>query len=179
MVSSFFPIDLVPHDPAWAEIAARESQRLRDALGATLVEVHHIGSTAIPGIRAKPIVDLIPVVRSLDEVDGKQSNVEALGYEWRGELNIAGRRYCILPDLASTRGGRIAQLHIFAAGSERIPRHVAFRDYLRAHPEDAAAYEAEKLRARALHPGDVNAYNTEKTAWILACEERVAAWLAR
>jgi GrpB-like predicted nucleotidyltransferase (UPF0157 family) len=176
MLTSRFPIELVEHDRAWAEVAVREAQRLRDAVGAVLLEVHHIGSTAIAGIRAKPIVDLIPVVRSLDEVDAKQGDVEALGYEWRGELGIAGRRYCILADPPS--GRRIAQLHIFAAGSGQIPRHVAFRDYLRAYPEEAMAYEAEKFRAQALHPDDVNAYNDAKSAWIQACERRVAAWCA-
>lgn len=177
MLSSRFAIELVEHDAAWADVAAREAQRLRDALGPVLIEVHHIGSTAIPGIRAKPIVDLIPVVRSLDEIDAKQEHLEALGYEWRGELGIEGRRYCILAEAGS--GRRIAQLHVFAAGSPRIPRHIAFRDYLRVHPDEATSYEAEKLRAQKLHPDDVNAYNSEKSAWMQACELRVAAWAGR
>jgi GrpB-like predicted nucleotidyltransferase (UPF0157 family) len=173
--SSHFPIELRAHDPSWAAIAARETARLRDALGEALVLVHHIGSTSIPGIRAKPIVDLLPLVTSLAEVDRHQLDVEALGYEWRGELGIAGRRYCVLvgPD-----DKRIAQLHIFAAGDETVARHLQFRDYLRAHADEAAAYEREKIRAAALHPHDVNAYNGEKSAWIRACEERAAAWWA-
>jgi GrpB-like predicted nucleotidyltransferase (UPF0157 family) len=171
--SSHFPIELAPHDPAWAAIAAREAARLREALGGVLVVVHHIGSTSIPGIRAKPIVDLLPLVTSLAELDPLQHDVQALGYEWRGELGIPRRRYCILlgPD-----GKRVAQLHIFAADDATVPRHLQFRDYLRAHPDEAAAYEREKLRAAALHPRDVNAYNDEKSAWIRACEKRAAAF---
>jgi GrpB-like predicted nucleotidyltransferase (UPF0157 family) len=175
-VTSRFAIELLEHDPAWAGIAAREAERLRAALGPTLVDVHHVGSTAIPGIRAKPIVDLAPVVTSLEEVDAKKTNVEALGYEWRGELGIAGRRYCVLPD--ATPGRRIAQLHIFATGAHEIARHLVFRDYMRAHPDEAKGYEAEKLRAQALHPDDVNAYNVEKSAWIRIRLERAAAWRA-
>jgi GrpB-like predicted nucleotidyltransferase (UPF0157 family) len=169
-----FPILLVEHDLAWRAIAARETERLRGALGPVLVTVHHIGSTAIPSIRAKPIVDLLPVVRSLTEVDARRVNIEALGYVWWGEMGIEGRRYCILSDGPAER--RVAQLHMFAFGSERIERHVAFRDYLLAYPEEARAYEAEKMRARELHPGDVNAYNAAKGEWIRECEGRVAAW---
>jgi GrpB-like predicted nucleotidyltransferase (UPF0157 family) len=139
-----------------------------------LVEVHHIGSTAIPTIHAKPIVDLLPVVRSLAETDARRADVEALGYEWWGELGIAGRRYCILTDAPT--GRRVAQLHVFELGSEQVARPVTFRNYLLAHPEEARAYEAEKLRALALHPADVNAYNDAKAPWIRACDERAAAW---
>ena len=169
-----YTIELVEHDPAWLAIAAREARRLRDALGSVLVEVHHIGSTAIPSIRAKPIVDLLPVVRSLAGIDGRRAEVEALGYAWWGELGIEGRRYCILTD--ATTGRRVAQLHVFAIGSERIAWHVTFRDYLLAHPGEARAYETEKMRARALHPRDVSAYNDAKAPWIRRCDERAAAW---
>jgi GrpB-like predicted nucleotidyltransferase (UPF0157 family) len=172
--TSHFAIELVEHDVAWAEIAAREGERLRGALGDVLIEVLHIGSTAIPGIRAKPIVDLSPVVRSLDELDAKQSAVEALGYEWRGELGIARRRYCVLVDPAN--GRRISQLHCFASGDDEIARHVVFRDYMRAHRDEALGYEAEKLRARDLHPNDVNAYNEAKSAWIRERLARARAW---
>lgn len=169
-----YVIELVEHEPAWVARAAREAERLRGALGSVLVEVHHVGSTAIPSIRAKPIVDLLPVVRSLAEIDAQRAEVEALGYEWWGELGIERRRYCILRD--ATTGHRVAQLHVFAAGSEQIARHVTFRDYLLAHSEEARAYEAEKLRARAMHPGNVDAYNDAKGPWIRGCDERAAAW---
>lgn len=169
-----YMVELVEHDPAWVGIAVREAERLRGALGSVLVEVHHIGSTAISTIRAKPIVDLLPVVGSLAEVDARRTDIEALGYAWWGELGIQGRRYCILTDAATER--RVAQLHVFATGSERIGWHVTFRDYLLAHPQEARAYEAEKMHAQALHPGDVNAYNDAKAAWIRGCDERAAAW---
>lgn len=167
-----YPVVLVAHDPTWAAVAARETERLRAALGEALIEVHHVGSTAIAGIRAKPIVDLLPVVRALDEVDRKRAAVEALGYSWWGELGIPGRRYAILADES---GVRVAQLHVFAKGSPRIAQHVGFRDYLRARPSEARAYEAEKLRAGALHPNDVNAYNDAKSRFIAAIDAEVAA----
>jgi GrpB-like predicted nucleotidyltransferase (UPF0157 family) len=172
-----FAIELREHDPGWRLVAEREAERLRGVLGAALVEVHHVGSTAIPGIRAKPIVDLVPVVHELAAFDARRAQIEALGYSWRGELGIPGRRYCVLCHPGTDV--RIAQLHAFARGAEEIARHLAFRDYLRAHPDEARAYEAAKLAARARHAADVVRYNEAKAAWIQACNQRAAAWVLR
>ncbi len=169
------PVELVPHAPEWAGRAAAEAARLEGALGDTLVAVHHIGSTAIPGIAAKPIIDLLPEVTALAALDGKRPAIEALGYQWWGEYGIPGRRYCSLSTAAT--GKRLIQLHFFASGAPDIARHLAFRDHLRRHPEIARAYEAEKRRARDLHPDDSHAYTDEKAAWIRTMEaEALAAW---
>ncbi len=140
------------------------------SIGRTLVAVHHVGSTAIPNIRAKPIIDLLAEVVSLDALDADAPHLRALGYHWRGEFGIAGRRYCTLDD--PTTGVRHAQLHAFATGHPEIARMLLFRDYLRAHPDDARAYEAEKERLRKLHPDDTIAYATAKGPWIRALELR-------
>ncbi len=111
------PVSLVPYNPEWPRVAAELSARL-SVLGPVLVTVHHIGSTAVPGLVAKPIIDLIPIVTGLSDLDRERSRVEALGYGWHGELGIPGRRYCTLADDA---GGRIAQLHFFEATAHRAP----------------------------------------------------------
>ena len=82
------PVVLVAHDPAWTKRAATERMRVVEALGDTIVAVHHIGSTSIPGILTKPIVDLMPIVTSLDLIDAQEGVVRALGYAWRGEFGI-------------------------------------------------------------------------------------------
>jgi GrpB-like predicted nucleotidyltransferase (UPF0157 family) len=169
-------IELVPHDPAWAARAALEARRLSGAVGDALITVHHIGSTSIPGIKAKPIVDLLAVVSDLAALDAREANVRALGYDWRGEFGIAGRRYCPLDD---TGGKRVVHAHFFAEGSDEIARHLAFCRYLQTHPDEAQAYQAEKLRAAALHPDDTAAYTEEKGVWIRACEARALAWARR
>ena len=168
------PVFLAPYHPAWPKMAADHAARLQ-ALGSTLVAVHHIGSTSVPGLAAKPIIDLMPLVTNLDDLDRKRSLVETLGYSWHGELGIAERRYCALSD---DKGNRIAQLHFFAADSSQATRHIAFRDYLRAHPEVARAYEQEKRRARDLYPNDSHAYTDEKEAWIRHTEARALVWFA-
>lgn len=161
-------VDLLPHDPHWRERAEAEAARLRAALGDVLLKVHHIGSTAIPGIRAKPVVDLIPVVSSLERLDALQRAIEGLGYRWRGELGLPGRRYCCKDDPES--GRRLFQLHGYQEGSPEITRHLAFRDCLCANPALARAYETEKQRCQALHPDDSYAYTDCKNAWIRSVE---------
>jgi GrpB-like predicted nucleotidyltransferase (UPF0157 family) len=169
-------VELVPHDLAWAARATSEAQRLSGAVGDALITVHHIGSTSVPGIKAKPIVDLLAVVSDLAALDAREADVRALGYDWRGEFGIAGRRYCPLND---SGGKRVVHAHFFAEGSDEIARHLAFCRYLRAHPDEAQAYEAEKLRAVALHPDDSGAYTGEKGVWIKACEARALVWARR
>jgi GrpB-like predicted nucleotidyltransferase (UPF0157 family) len=164
------PVELQPHDSAWAEQAAREATRITHALGdEIIVAVHHVGSTAIPGIRAKPILDLIPVAASLQTLDAARPHLEAIGYVWWGEYGLPGRRYCTLVDRES--GRRRIQLHCYERGSSAIDRHLAFRDYLRAHLTVARAYDVEKARCRDLHPGDSHAYTDCKDAWIRRVEQ--------
>jgi len=166
------PVVLAAYNPDWPQMALRHAERLQ-LLGSTLVTVHHIGSTSVPGLAAKPIIDLMPIVTDLSELDRQRGSIEALGYKWYGELGIPGRRYCNLSDDAGTR---IVQLHFFQAGSPHAERHIAFRDYLRAHPEAASAYEMEKRRAQQLHPGDSYAYGDEKAAWIKKTEAMALIW---
>lgn len=167
-------VELRPHDPAWPAAAAAEGRALGDLLGPVLLTVHHIGSTAIPAIRAKPILDLMPVVTDLPSLDARRDAIEAAGFRWRGEYGLAGRRYCTKDDPAT--GRRLAQLHFYAAGDRAIDRHLAFRDYLNAHPAVAGAYQAEKQRCRALHPDDSHAYSDCKHDWIRRTEADALAW---
>jgi GrpB-like predicted nucleotidyltransferase (UPF0157 family) len=170
------PVELVPHSPHWAEMAAAETRRLKGALGDVLVSVHHIGSTSIPGIMAKPIVDMIPIVTGLEALDAATPRVVALGYKSFGEFGIPTRRY--FHWTAPVTGKRTFQLHCFAGDSTQIARHLAFRDYLRAHPAKAKEYEAEKIRAAALHPDNTLDYNAEKNDWIKATEIVALEWAA-
>lgn len=120
-------VRVVPPDPAWAEGYRRERALLMPVFGPLLVELHHIGSTAVEGLWAKPILDLMPVVTSLEAVDRLDPELEALGYQCMGEFGIPGRRYF-------RKGGdhRTHQLHVFQAGDRKnILRHLAVRGHLR------------------------------------------------
>jgi GrpB-like predicted nucleotidyltransferase (UPF0157 family) len=167
-------VELVAHTSDWAKLASDEMSRLTAALRPSVIAIHHIGSTAVPGICAKPILDLMPEVSALAELDAARPTVEGLGYEWWGEYGIAGRRYCTLND--SVTGRRMVQLHCFETGSPEIERHLAFRDYLRSNSEVAAEYNLEKRRCRDLHPDDSHAYTDAKSAWIESVMPRARSY---
>ena len=168
------PVILTAYSPEWPRAAAGYAERLR-VLGSTLVAVHHIGSTAVPGLVAKPIIDLMPLVANLHDFDGQRQHIEALGYIWHGELGISGRRYCTLADAV---GVRVVQFHFFKSDSPHVERHIAFRDYLRAHPEVATAYAVEERRAQVLHPNNSHACANEKDSWIRDTETKALIWFS-
>jgi GrpB-like predicted nucleotidyltransferase (UPF0157 family) len=167
-------VQLLPHDPHWSQLADMEAELIAKAIGPTLSTVHHVGSTSIAGIHAKPILDLMPVVRDLTALDGRQRDMEASGYESWGELGLPGRRYHTKTDPVT--GRRLAQLHCYESGSSDIVRHLAFRDYLRANPDVAAHYDRVKVHCWTLHPDDSHAYGDCKDAWIRAAEADALRW---
>ena len=163
-----YAVRLLPHDPEWAEQANREETRILKAVWPAIMEMHHVGSTAIPGISAKPIIDLVGIGPNLETIEGARPAIEALGYEWHGEYGLEGRRFCTLTDKAT--GLRKFHLHCYAEGDHSIHRHLAFRDYLRARPEMAEAYQQMKRRCAAKHPDDSHAYTACKDRWIKRVE---------
>jgi GrpB-like predicted nucleotidyltransferase (UPF0157 family) len=171
-----FKVELLPHDRRWAKQAESESRVLAVAVGLGLLITHHVGSTAIPGIHAKSILDLMPVVTSLAALDSRRQQVEAPGYEWWGEFGLPGRRYCTKSDRET--GRRLVQLHCYAEGSPEITRHLAFRDYLRRKPEVARAYGLEKMRCQALNPDNSHAYADCKDGWIKKIEAEALSLFA-
>ena len=166
-------IYMVPHDPDWRLEFEDEAKQITDALGGNgVADVHHMGSTAIPNIYAKPVIDILLVVHNHAELDAKQAAMEALGYEAFGEFGIPTRRY-FRKDNAL--GDRTHQVHAFEAGSPQITRHLAFRDYMIAHPDAAQAYSDLKRELAAQHPGDIEAYMDGKHDFIQEIDRRTAA----
>ena len=166
------PIQVVAHDPAWRSEFEAEGKRIARALGDIVVRLHHIGSTAIPGIFAKPITDILLEVENIVRLDDKSSAMQQLGYEAMGEFDIPGRRY-FRKDNAS--GIRTHQVHAFQVDSPEIERHPAFRGYMIAHPVEAQTYGALKQRLAREHPDDIEAYMDGKDPFTKEHEAKAIA----
>jgi GrpB-like predicted nucleotidyltransferase (UPF0157 family) len=167
-------IVLTEHDPTWADAFSHEAQRLGPALGALLIELHHIGSTAVPGILAKPVIDILAIVSDVHALDAQAANLQALGYEVMGEFGLPGRRYFRKDNSA---GVRTHQVHAYASASaSEIERHLNFRDYLREHPATADAYCDLKQALVEQCVDDMGCYSDGKTAFIREVEQRAAIW---
>lgn len=167
-------VELVPHSPLWAGQASLAAGEVRQLLGPACMAVHHIGSTSIPGILAKPVIDLVADVTSLAVLDALQGALIGHGYRAWGEYGIAGRRYFSLDDPGT--GRRRVQLHGFEAGHPAAERMIAFCAYLRAHPEQARRYEQVKLACCARHPDNSTDYARAKGTWISSIDAAVQAW---
>ncbi len=166
-------VEVVPHTPKWREAFAVESKRVTDALGENVVALHHIGSTAIPGIYAKPIIDLLIEVKNIVKVDDQSSSMESLGYQVMGEFGIPDRRYF---RKNSQEGDRTHHIHAFKVGSAQVERHLAFRDYMIAHPEEAQIYSELKCRLAREYPTDIDGYMDGKDSFIRAIDKKAAQW---
>ena len=172
-----YAVRLRPHDPQWAEQASAEAARILKAVWPAIIEMHHVGSTAISGIEAKPIIDLVAITPNLDTIEAARPKLEALGYGWHGDFGLEGRRFCTLSD--QDTGLRRFHLHCYADGDHSIRRHLAFRDYLRARPEVAESYQRMKQDCAARHPDDSYAYTACKDRWIKKVETEALNWLGK
>ena len=166
-------VSVVPHDPAWHQNFEIESKQIARALGDIVLSLHHIGSTAIPGIFAKPIIDILLIVDNINHLDDKSSAMEQLGYEAMGEFGITGRRFFRKEDAS---GIRTHHVHAFQAGSPEFERHLAFRDFLLAHPLGAQAYSTLKQKLAQEHPDDIDAYMDGKDTFIKEHEAKAIIW---
>jgi GrpB-like predicted nucleotidyltransferase (UPF0157 family) len=162
-------VRLVPYDPAWPASYESEAARIRGALGPVAVRVEHVGSTAVPELLAKPVIDIQLSVAQFEPLDAFGAPLSALGYEHRPD-DEPGHRFF---GLADAGGERVVNLHVCESGGDWERRHLAFRDALRADPDLRARYAAEKRRVAALHPDDTLAYADAKTPWIRAEESRL------
>lgn len=166
-------ITLVPHDAAWAALFAAEAAELRRSLGPLALSVEHVGSTAVPGLAAKPVIDLQVSVRSLAPRDAFDAALARLGYR-HVPLGDFDRVYPFFQKPAEWPSTH--HVHLCEAGGEQEWRHLAFRDALRADRELAAAYGRLKHRLAREHDGATLA---SREAYSLAKSDFVAAVLAR
>lgn len=164
-------IQLTPYNIAWKKEFTKEAATLITIMSAQVLEVHHIGSTAVPGLSAKPIIDLLIEVKDIKKVDTYNQRMEQLGYEAKGENGIKGRRYF-------QKGGneRTHHVHIYEKGHPEINRHIWFRDYLRTHPDAAKEYEKLKIELAHRYRFEPEKYVENKTNFIHKIDGLALKW---
>ncbi|WP_028782474.1 GrpB family protein [Thalassobacillus devorans] len=164
-------VEVVEYQERWPMLFSEEAVRLEQIFTGILEEIYHIGSTSVAGLPAKPVIDIMPVVKKIEHVDQFNEAMEAIGYEAKGEHGIPRRRFF-------KKGGddRTHHVHVFEAGSPDIDRHLAFRDYLRTHPEEAEAYGQLKADLAKKFPTDIESYINGKDPFIKERERRALAW---
>ncbi len=168
-VSALPSVCVVAPDQSWPKRFCEEASRVVALFREQDIELHHIGSTAIRGIHAKPVIDILLLASNMEIVDRASAAMVDLGYEAMGEFGIAGRRYF---RLNNAEGIRTHQLHAFARGSDDANRHLAFRDYMNRHPSIAEEYNQLKQRLAAQHPNEMAAYMDGKDAFIRLHQSR-------
>jgi GrpB-like predicted nucleotidyltransferase (UPF0157 family) len=163
------PIELVDYDPAWPELFAREEARIRAALGDEVRLLEHVGSTSVPGLAAKPIVDIVLAVPDSAEEDAYVPALEAAGYVLRvREPDWFEHRVFKGPDTE-------VNLHVFSAGCEEVERMLAFRDHLRTNDADRELYERTKRELAAREWTFVQDYADAKTEVVREIVARAGA----
>ncbi|TYP54205.1 GrpB family protein [Thermosediminibacter litoriperuensis] len=160
------------YNPMWPVMFEAEAAEIKKIFGHELIAIHHIGSTSVPGMKAKPIIDIMPVVRDINAVDKFNDKMIELGYEPMGEFGLPGRRYF-------RKGGdnRTHHVHIYQFdNTTEVERHLAFRDYLREHKDAAEEYGKLKEKLAKRFPDDIEAYMDGKDQFVKELEHKALKW---
>ena len=156
-----YPIIIEDYDPRWPEQFAALHSKLDKILGPLAARIEHVGSTAVPGLAAKPIIDLDVLLHKAADLPQVIRALATIGYEHRGDLGVPGREAFYAP-----QGEMAHHLYICAPDSPEFSRHIAFRDYLCAHSPDAAAYSRLKRTLAVQFADDREGYNRAKAEFI-------------
>ena len=164
-------IKLETHNENWSRDFEKEAAAITGVLSGNLIATYHIGSTAISGIKAKPVIDVILEVRSIDEIDQHLKEFEELGYEARGEHGINGRRFF-------QRGGneRTHHVHVFESGNPEIERHRLFVEYMNSNRDRALEYEELKMNLLNNYKEEPEKYSKGKSVFIRNINAEAINW---
>ena len=152
-----------PYNETWERNFREIKAELENALGGSALRIEHVGSTAVPGLSAKPIIDIDIVIRDYTVLGDTVSKLRGIGYEHEGDLGVAGReafRYDGKEHLQKHH------LYVCPEDSAELKRHTSFRDYLRSHPEAVREYSRVKEESAAMYPYDIDGYIEHKAPFI-------------
>lgn len=164
--------NLVAYDESWPNRYRLEADKIQSALGDLLMDIHHMGSTAIPHMPAKPVIDILLECDNFDQISTIQTQLQTVGYAYL--------RRSIIPYFSFFTSNTVDDLrfhiHIYERGDPQIQRHIHFRDYLRQHPEDAQAYRDLKLKLSKLYIDDMHQYVQGKDQFVQTIDMKAKCW---
>lgn len=163
-------IRLSEYDAGWIQMFNEEASIWMDILKDEIVRIEHFGSTSVLGMKAKPVIDIMCIVKDIEKIDLFNEQLLQVGYDVVGEWGIKGRRFF-------RKGGenRTHHIHVYQYDSLEIKRHLAFRDYLRTHPEEVERYILLKEELALIYD-DTADYSKAKSSFVSALEKRALGW---
>lgn len=165
-------IHVLPHNPNWILDFQQESKILRKLGGSNFSAIHHIGSTAVKGLNANPVIDIMLIVKNIFHLDSINQKFIELGYECFGEKGVRGRRYYQKND-----NNRKIILQVFQLGDKKqIDRHIAIRDYLKKHKDAVLSYNNLKAKLNIEYYNDFDSYTKGKEEFLNHLEEKALLW---
>lgn len=165
-------VEVVPHDPEWKKKYEKEASIVRSIFKKEILAIHHVGSTAIPGISAKPIIDILVEVNNIEKIDEFNKDMIEQGYIPKGQSGIPNRRLFI----KGSEELRISHIHVFQEEDTEIIRLLNFRDYMIAHPKEAQEYSQLKERLAREFPENIDGYIEGKDAFIKNIDKIAKIW---
>jgi GrpB-like predicted nucleotidyltransferase (UPF0157 family) len=160
-------IEVIPYSDSWPAKFEEEKEIILSEIHLANLQVHHVGSTSVKGLAAKPVIDILLEVDSVVELDAVEEKFKKIGYECKGEYGISGRQYYQKGESLRTH-----HIHAFNRGSKDVIRHLAFRDYLIEHHEVAREYELIKLNAATECNNNIEKYCDLKHDFIVSHEKK-------
>ncbi|MCY6372684.1 GrpB family protein [Clostridium ganghwense] len=164
-------IKVIPYNSKWIDEFKTESENILKIMENDIVKIHHIGSTSIPRMSAKSVIDILIEINNIKNVDKYNNAMKSIGYEVMGEYGIIGRRFFL-------KGiyNRTHHVHIFQVGNPEIKRHLNFRDYMTVHPKEAEKYSKLKQELALEFPNDINGYCNGKDKFIKEIDFKAEVW---
>lgn len=167
-------VEVIAPQENWLTCFEQEKSRLEMIFTQQIVSIEHIGSTAIKNSSAKPVIDLLMVVKAIQKIDSYNLALEKIGYECLGENGIPERRF-----FAKGGENRTHHLHVFQEGNSEIKRHLVFRDFMNHHPEQVEAYSQLKINLANKFPYDIESYVAGKDTFIKEIDQKARTWHSR
>ncbi|WP_085520609.1 GrpB family protein [Tuberibacillus sp. Marseille-P3662] len=163
-------VRLSEYDENWVRMFDDETQFLKGIFGDEIIKFEHFGSTSVPGMKAKPVIDMMCLVKDIKKIDTFNEQMHLFGYDVAGEWGIQGRRLF-------RKGGenRTHHIHVYQYDNPQIKRHLVLRDYLRSHPEEVEQYRCFKEEL-AQRYDDTAFYSKAKKPFVKELEQRALNW---